>query len=61
VVLFNENAGTATISTTLAAIGKSGSATRTLTDLWSGARTTTTGGIRASVAGHGVVMYRVKG
>ncbi|HJP79019.1 MAG TPA: glycoside hydrolase family 27 protein [Pseudonocardiaceae bacterium] len=59
VVLFNENSATATISTTVSAIGKSGAASYTLTDLWSGATRTTTGAISASVPGHGIVMYRV--
>ncbi len=62
VVLFNENSGTATISTTTSAIGKSGGSSYTLTDLWSGAVSSTTNGtISASVPGHGVVMYRVSG
>jgi alpha-galactosidase len=61
VVLFNENASTATISTTAAAIGKTGASSYTLNDLWSGATTTTSGTISASVPGHGVVMYRVSG
>ncbi|MEU7874520.1 ricin-type beta-trefoil lectin domain protein [Dactylosporangium sp. NPDC049140] len=61
VVLFNENAGTATISTTVSAIGKSGASSYTLTDLWSGATSSTTSAISASVPGHGVVMYRVAG
>jgi alpha-galactosidase len=61
VVLFNESASTQTISTTAAAIGKTGAASYTLTDLWSGATSSTTGTISASVPGHGVVMYRVAG
>ena len=61
VVLFNENGSTATISTTAAAIGKTGASSYTLNDLWSGATSTTTGTISASVPGHGVVMYRVSG
>jgi alpha-galactosidase len=61
VVLFNENTSQATISTTAAAIGKSGAASYTLTDLWSGATSSTSGTISASVPGHGVVMYRVAG
>jgi alpha-galactosidase len=61
VVLFNENASTATISTTAGAIGKSGASSYTLTDLWSGATSSTSGAISASVPGHGVVMYRVAG
>jgi alpha-galactosidase len=61
VVLFNEGSSTATISTTAAAIGKTGASSYTLTDLWSGATSTTTGTISASVPAHGVVMYRVAG
>jgi alpha-galactosidase len=61
VVLFNEGSATATISTTTAAIGKTGAANYTLTDLWTGATSTTTSTISASVPAHGVVMYRVAG
>ncbi|NUR27778.1 MAG: alpha-galactosidase [Catenulispora sp.] len=61
VALFNENSGTATISTTVGAIGKSGASSYTLTDLWSGATSTTTNSISASVPGHGTVMFRVAG
>jgi alpha-galactosidase len=61
VALFNENSGTATISTTVGAIGKSGSSSYTLTDLWTGATSTTNGTISASVPGHGTVMIRVAG
>ena len=61
VVLFNENASTATISTTAAAIGKTGASSYTLNDLWAGTTSSTAGTISASVPGHGVVMYRVSG
>lgn len=61
VALFNETGSTATISTTAAAIGKSGASSYTLTDLWSGATSTTAGTISASVPAHGTVMYRVAG
>jgi alpha-galactosidase len=61
VALFNENSGTATISTTAAAIGKTGASGYTLTDLWTGATSTTSGTISASVPGHGTVMFRVAG
>jgi alpha-galactosidase len=61
VVLFNENSSTATISTTAAAIGKTGASSYGLTDLWSNATSSTSGTISASVPGHGVVMYRVTG
>jgi alpha-galactosidase len=61
VALFNENSTTATISTTAAAIGKTGASSYTLTDLWSGATSTTANTISASVPGHGTVMVRVAG
>jgi alpha-galactosidase len=59
--LFNETGSTATISTTAAVIGTTGSASYTLTNLWTGATSTTTGTISASVPAHGTVMYRVAG
>ncbi|TQJ92200.1 ricin-type beta-trefoil lectin domain protein [Streptomyces sp. SLBN-31] len=61
VALFNETGSTATITTTAAAIGKTGATSYTLTDLWSGATSTTSGTISASVPAHGTVMYRVAG
>jgi alpha-galactosidase len=61
VVLFNENSATATISTSTSAIGKTGSTSYTLTNLWTNGQTTTGGAISASVPGHGVVMLRVSG
>ncbi|HEX5143683.1 MAG TPA: cellulose binding domain-containing protein, partial [Mycobacterium sp.] len=59
VALFNENSSTATITTSASAIGKTGSSSYTLTNLWTGATSTTTSTISASVPGHGTVMYRV--
>ncbi|WP_369188742.1 ricin-type beta-trefoil lectin domain protein [Streptomyces sp. R08] len=61
VALFNETGSTATISTTAAAIGKSGASSYALAELWSGASSTTSGTISASVPAHGTVMYRVAG
>jgi alpha-galactosidase len=61
VALFNENSSTATISTTAAAIGKTGASSYALTNLWTGATSTTTSTISASVPGHGTVMFRVHG
>jgi alpha-galactosidase len=58
VVLFNEGTATATISTTAAAVGLPAASSYTLTDLWSGQVSQTTGTISASVPAHGVVMYR---
>ncbi|WUJ09445.1 RICIN domain-containing protein [Actinoplanes sp. NBC_00393] len=60
VALFNAGGSTTTMSTTAAAIGKSGSSF-TLQDAWTGATTTTTGTISASVPAHGTVVYRVSG
>jgi len=60
VALFNEGAGTTTISTTAAAIGKSGGAF-TLRDVWTGASSSTTGAISASVPAHGTVTFVVSG
>ena len=59
VVLFNETNSTATIGTTAAAVGKTAATSYGLADLWSGAKSTTTGTISASVPAHGVVMYRL--
>ncbi|WP_123820206.1 glycoside hydrolase family 27 protein [Kitasatospora cineracea] len=61
VVLFNETGSTATITTSAAAIGKTGAATYGLTDLWTGATSTTTGTISATVPAHGTTMLRVSG
>ncbi|ASW55223.1 glycoside hydrolase family 27 protein [Plantactinospora sp. KBS50] len=60
VALFNQGSSTTTISTTAAAVGKSGSSF-TLVDAWSGASSSSTGSISASVPGHGTVVYRVSG
>jgi alpha-galactosidase len=61
VALFNETGSTATISTTAAAVGKSGASSYTLTNLWTGGSTTTSGTISAAVPAHGTVMFRVSG
>jgi alpha-galactosidase len=61
VALFNETGSTATISTTAAAIGKTGASSYTLDNLWTGATSVTTGPISASVPAHGTVMFRVSG
>ena len=58
VALFNESGAAATISTTAAEVGLSGSAF-TLKDLWSKASRNTSGAISASVPAHGTVIYRV--
>lgn len=58
VALFNQGGSTTTVSTTAAAIGKTGSSFA-LRDAWTGASSTSTGAISASVAAHGTVVYRV--
>jgi len=60
VALFNQGSTTTTVSTTAAAVGKNGTSF-TLREAWSGATTTSTGAISASVPGHGTVVYRVSG
>ncbi|MCF0094008.1 ricin-type beta-trefoil lectin domain protein [Micromonospora sp. NPDC049004] len=60
VALLNQGGSTTTISTTAAAVGKSGSSF-TLVEAWSNATTTSTGSISASVPAHGTVVYRVSG
>jgi alpha-galactosidase len=58
--LFNRGSGTTTISTTATQIGLSG-ASFTLTDLWTGATSSTGGQITASVPAHGVAVFEVSG
>ncbi|MEU5907308.1 alpha-galactosidase [Micromonospora sp. NPDC047467] len=60
VALFNQGGSATTISTTAAAIGKSGNSF-TLVDAWSNATTSSSGTISASVPAHGTVVYRVSG
>ncbi|KAB1161705.1 alpha-galactosidase [Micromonospora sp. AMSO12t] len=60
VALFNQGSSTTTISTTAAAIGKSGTSF-TLRDAWTNGTSTSTGTISASVPAHGTVVYRVSG
>ncbi|HEY2060839.1 MAG TPA: alpha-galactosidase [Amycolatopsis sp.] len=59
VVLFNENSGTRTVSTTAAAAGLPAAANYRLANLWSKELTTSTGTISANVASHSTVVYRV--
>ncbi|GAB7039027.1 ricin-type beta-trefoil lectin domain protein [Catenuloplanes niger JCM 9533] len=61
VALFNSGNATRTITTTTAAIGKTGASSYSLVDAWTGATTTTGGTISASVPAHGTVVYRVSG
>jgi len=59
VVLFNRGGSAATVTTSAAELGLGGSSSYTLRNLWTGATSSTTGAISASVAAHGVVMHRV--
>jgi alpha-galactosidase len=59
VALFNETGSTARISTTLSAVGVP-SGPHSLTDLWSKAKSSTSGAISASVPAHGTVVYRIR-
>ncbi|WP_083974526.1 alpha-galactosidase [Kitasatospora mediocidica] len=61
VLLLNQDpANSQTISTSLAALGLNGTGYR-YQDLWTKATGTFTGGISATVAPHGVAMYRISG
>ncbi|WP_432705197.1 glycoside hydrolase family 27 protein [Actinoplanes regularis] len=60
VALFNQGSSSTTMSTSTAAAGKSGTSF-TLLDAWTGATTTSTGTISATVPGHGTVVYRISG
>jgi alpha-galactosidase len=58
--LLNRGSATTTVSTTAAQVGLSGTSF-TLTDVWTGATSTTGGAISASVPAHGAAAYRVSG
>ncbi|MER5456170.1 ricin-type beta-trefoil lectin domain protein [Micromonospora sp. NPDC002389] len=60
VALLNQGSATTTVSTTAAAIGKSGSSF-TLRDAWTNGTSTSTGAISASVPAHGTAVFRVSG
>ncbi|AEW98006.1 secreted alpha-galactosidase [Streptantibioticus cattleyicolor NRRL 8057 = DSM 46488] len=59
VVLFNENAAPATITTSASTAGLPAAPSYRLTNLWSHQVTSTGGTVSAQVPGHGTVMYRV--
>lgn len=59
VLLFNKNSTSAYLSTTAAKAGLPTAASYTLRNLWTHSTSTTAGSIRAKVAAHGVVMFRV--
>ncbi|WP_432118117.1 glycoside hydrolase family 27 protein [Streptomyces sp. bgisy032] len=58
--LFNRGGTTATVTTTAGQVGLSGGPF-TLTDLWTGGTSSTSGQISASVPAHGVAVFRVSG
>ncbi|MFW6724550.1 glycoside hydrolase family 27 protein [Streptomyces sp. MAR4 CNY-716] len=58
--LFNRGDGTATVSASAAQIGLTGGSF-TLTDLWTGATSDTSGQITANVPAHGVTAFRITG
>jgi alpha-galactosidase len=58
-VLFNRTASAATITTSAAELGLGGSSSYSVRNLWTGATSTSTGAISASVASHGAVMLRL--
>jgi alpha-galactosidase len=59
VALFNRGSGTASASASTSVLGLGGSSTYQLKNLWTGATSSTTGAISASVPAHGVAMFRV--
>ncbi len=58
-VLFNRGGSATTVATTAAALGLGGSTSYTTRNLWTAATGTTTGAVSATVAAHGVAMFRV--
>ncbi|MFF8940024.1 glycoside hydrolase family 27 protein [Streptomyces paradoxus] len=58
--LFNRGSSTATITATAAQVGLTGGSF-TLTDLWTGGTSSTSGQISASVPAHGVAVYKMTG
>ncbi|CAL9630687.1 hypothetical protein SUDANB108_06093 [Streptomyces sp. enrichment culture] len=58
--LLNRGSSTATVTTTAAQVGLTGGPF-TLTDLWTGAASSTSGAISASVPAHGTAVFRVSG
>ncbi len=60
VALLNRSGNTATISTTATEIGMPAAGGYSLADVWTKASRNTSGAISATVAPHGVAMYRVR-
>ncbi|MFJ8807101.1 glycoside hydrolase family 27 protein [Streptomyces sp. NPDC102490] len=58
--LFNRGGGTATITASAAQVGLTGGSFA-LTDLWTGATSSTSGQISASVPAHGVAVFKMTG
>ncbi|GGV48893.1 alpha-galactosidase [Kitasatospora herbaricolor] len=59
VTLTNTGASTATVSTTVAELGIAGAPSYTVKNLWTGASSSTTGALSASLASHETAMYRI--
>ncbi|MFG2819999.1 alpha-galactosidase [Kitasatospora sp. NPDC048365] len=59
VTLTNTGSTTATVTTSVAELGIAGAPSYTVKDLWSGATTTTTGALSATLAPHATAMYRL--
>ncbi|WP_128376854.1 glycoside hydrolase family 27 protein [Streptomyces cavernae] len=58
--LLNRGESTATVTTTAAQVGRSGGPF-TLTDLWTGGTSSTSGQVSASVPAHGVAVFKMTG
>ena len=61
VVLLNRGSGTATVSTTVSALGLGAAASYSVRDLWAHTTGSSSGTISASVPAHGAAMYVVSG
>ncbi|MFJ7272283.1 alpha-galactosidase [Streptomyces sp. NPDC099050] len=59
VTLTNLGAGEATVSTSVAELGIAGAPSYSVKDLWTGATTTTTGDLSATLPAHATAMYRI--
>ncbi|WP_030270208.1 ricin-type beta-trefoil lectin domain protein [Streptomyces sp. NRRL B-24484] len=59
VAVLNRGSAATTVSTSLAAVGFTGSCTATVKNLWTGATSTTTGTVSATVPAHGTAIVRI--
>jgi alpha-galactosidase len=58
-VLLNRGTAATTVATSAADLGLGGSSSYSLRNLWTGATSSSTGAVSASVPSHGAVMYRI--